>query len=329
MTQFLGQRLLFFTGKGGVGKTLLSAGHALNCSDQGERTLWIEMSDQPKGQYLFPGYHPEYIPTRLAKNLWGMNLRFAPAIAEYLHIIFRIKWLSSRIAQNNLFQVFTVALPGLYALVTLGKIWYEAGLMRTVVDANGKKRKAQQWDRIIVDAPATGHGLSWFQLPTTAQQLVKNGPIADRTRDIETMLTNATHTGVIVVSVLEKMVVDETLYLISQLQELTPIKVQGVLVNKVFPAVVTDQANQDRYRNWLNSGEDSAFAQAMNDWQSAVRSQLNWYQGWVDEQQMLLPELMESSLSTFSVPWFPEVKDVQLLANLKPVLQWIATGDDR
>ena len=78
----LSQRLLFFTGKGGVGKTLVSAAQAINTARAGEKTLWIEMSDQPKGAFLFKGYQPQYKPQLIEENLWAMNLLFRPAIEE-------------------------------------------------------------------------------------------------------------------------------------------------------------------------------------------------------------------------------------------------------
>lgn len=311
------QRLLFFTGKGGVGKTLTSAAFGLNCATKGERTLWVEMTEQSQGQHLFPNYSPTYEPQELEQNFWAMHLQFLPAIQEYLHIIFKLRWLSHRIANNHLLQIFTAALPGVYALVTLGKIWYDAGLTKRPNDTDNNELI---WDRIIIDAPATGHGLSWFQLPSAARQIIKAGPIADRTKDIENMLSDKQHTGVVVVSLLEKLVVDETKELIEHLHSETPLSVQGLLLNKVFPTIESTQEQRERLQRWLTGELDSRIDAALNDYSDASRELIAWYQHWIDEQQSLSPELHQMNIPGFQLPWQPETSDIALLQSLRQIM---------
>lgn len=306
----LDQRLLFFTGKGGVGKSLLSAAHALNAADAGQRTLWIEMTDQPKGGYLFESYTPQYSPQEIKPNLHAMNLLFRPAIEEYLQLVFKVKWLGQRIARNRLFQIFTAALPGLYALVTLGKIWYEAGR---------EERGEPVWDRIIVDAPATGHGLAWFHLPTAAQQVVQSGPIADRTRDIQNMLVDPTHSGIVVVTSPEKLVVDETLELIEDLHDGMPYPIPAVMINKVYPDLGREES--ERYHAWLKGAEDVGIAEWMGAEESAYRTRLRWYQHRFDQQQAMMKRLQTLPAPLVSIPWMPQMRDSGLLLAIQSRLR--------
>ncbi|MFW5815999.1 MAG: ArsA-related P-loop ATPase, partial [Wenzhouxiangella sp.] len=124
------RRFLFVTGKGGVGKSLISAALAVRAAERGERTLWVEMSESPRGGHFFPGFEPRYDLAPVREQLWGMNLRVQPAIEEYLSVAFKIPFVTRLIARNTLFQVLTGALPGLDSLIPLGKIWYELGRRR-------------------------------------------------------------------------------------------------------------------------------------------------------------------------------------------------------
>ena len=119
------RRFLFVTGKGGVGKSLVSAALAARAARRGERTLWVEMAESPRGGELFPGFDPGYDLTRISDSLWGMNLRLQPAIEEYLAVVFKLPLITRVIARNTLFQILTGALPGLDSLIPLGKLWYE------------------------------------------------------------------------------------------------------------------------------------------------------------------------------------------------------------
>ena len=301
------RRVLFFSGKGGTGKTIASAALAAQCAAQGKRTLWIELTENPRGQYLFQGYQPTYAPQEIHPQFWAMNLRFRPAIEEYLELVFRVRWLSRRIAANQLFRIFTDTLPGLYALVVLGKIWYESEQMK-----NGKPL----WDNIIVDMPATGHGLVLFQLPGAALDIVPSGPVAERTHDIDHMLRDAERTGIVVVTLLEKLAVDESLEMIGSLQRQTAYPLRGLVANCVFPDIGGN--DRERFRSWLEGGNDTPVATALPEpLEEGFKARMQWMARRYDDQQALRQRLAALDAPLLDLPWCPGNRDDKVLQSLR------------
>lgn len=304
----LDRRLVFVTGKGGVGKSLVSAATARAAAEAGRRTLWVEMSETPKGGYLFPGYEPGYEPQAISDRLWGMNLRFQPALEEYLEIVFRFPFLGRRIANNQLFRVFTTALPGLDALVTTGKIWFEA---------ERRRGDGPWWDRIIVDAPATGHGLAILKFPHAALDIVRSGPIADRARDIDAMLGDPENTALVAVATLEALPVDEARELIEGIRRDTGYDVAAVVANMVFPDL--GSGDPARVRAWLEGGDDPALMAALGARASELQGHLRWLRRWRNQQREL-----ESGLAavgpTWALPWRPEIEEPELVRELASAL---------
>ncbi|MDX1696284.1 MAG: ArsA-related P-loop ATPase [Ketobacteraceae bacterium] len=306
LTDYADRRVLFFSGKGGTGKTIASAALAAQCAAAGKRTLWIELTENPRGHYLFQGYQPAYNPQEIRPQLWAMNLRFRPAVEEYLELVFRVRWLSRRIAGNQLFRIFTDTLPGLYALVVLGKVWHESEEME-----NGKPL----WDQIIVDMPATGHGLVLFQLPGAALDIVPSGPVAERTHDIDNMLRDADRTGIVVVTLLEKLAVDESLEMIESLQRHTAYPLRGLVANCVFPDIGGDE--RERFRSWLEGGNDSAIAKALPDpLEEGFKARMRWMARRFDDQQPLRERLTELEAPLADLPWCPGNRDDRVLQSL-------------
>ncbi len=302
LSQLFDKRLLFVTGKGGVGKSVVSAAAAVWSARQGQRTLWVEMTEAPRGGYFFPDYTPRYEPVRISDNLCGMNLRFQPAIEEYLEIVFRVPLVSRSIARNSLFRVFTTALPGLDALVTTGKIWYEAE--RTY-------RGKPYWDKIVVDAPATGHGLALLRFPHAALDIISSGPVADRARDIDRMLGDRANTALIAVTLLEELPVDEVLELVSSIDQDTGYDVSGIVMNGLFPEV--GEPDPKRFQAWLAGKSDPAITTALGKAESGYREHLNWLQNWRRDQTSHIERIEQSGIDAYLAPWLPSFSESELL----------------
>lgn len=309
LSDLFDRRLLFVTGKGGVGKSTLSAAAALDSARSGRRTLWVEMSEVPRGGYLFPGYEPAYTPRRIEPNLWGMNLTFQEALEEYLAMVFRIPMLSRMVARNSLFRAFTAALPGLDALVTTGKIWYEEDR------AEGGHLA---WDRIVVDAPATGHGLALLKFPHAALDIVRTGPVAQASRDVDELLGDRERTALIVVTQLEGLPVDEATELVEGIRADTGYVVEAVVANAVYP----DVGAEDRaaYERWIEGGEHEGIAAAVGEAEEGYRRHLRWMEGWRSLQQGLVPRLEALDTDLYQVPWLPATSESQRLERVHEIL---------
>ena len=94
------------------------------------------------------GYHE----TEIAPDLFAFSIDPQRALEEYLLLQIRIRPLYDLLFKNRIFTYFAAATPGLRELVTVGKVWELAQLDRRV-------KKGDKYDLVIVDAPATGHGL--------------------------------------------------------------------------------------------------------------------------------------------------------------------------
>jgi anion-transporting ArsA/GET3 family ATPase len=302
MDSVFDRRFLFVTGKGGVGKTLVSASLAVRAARRGKRTLWVEMSEAPRGGHLFPGFEPRYDLARIDDALWGMNLRLQPAIEEYLAVAFRIPLITRLIARNTLFQVLTGALPGLDSLIPLGKLWYELRRRR------GTK---PYWDRIVLDAPATGHALAMLRFPQTALDMVKSGNVAERTRDIDAILRDRRLTGLIAVTTLDELPVDETRELLERVHDETPYRFERMVCNQVLPDIGGNES--ERYRRWLAGGADAEL-DALDAADEGARQRLERLDDRRRQQQTRRERLELSAVPMTDAPWCPSTNERDRLA---------------
>lgn len=295
------RRFLFVTGKGGVGKSLISAALAVRAAERGERTLWVEMSESPRGGHFFPGFEPRYDLAPVREQLWGMNLRVQPAIEEYLSVAFKIPFVTRLIARNTLFQVLTGALPGLDSLIPLGKIWYELGRRR------GNK---PYWDRIVLDAPATGHALAMLRFPEAALDIVSSGNVADRAREIDAILGDRSLTGLIAVTTLDELPVDETRELLARVHEETSYRFEAIVCNEILPDIGREE--QERYRDWLGGMADPDL-DALEAADEPSRARLAWLEDRRRRQFDRLDRLSASQVPMFRAPWIPLTDEADLL----------------
>lgn len=299
------RRFLFITGKGGVGKTLISAALAVRAAQRGERTLWVEMSEAPRGGHLFKDFRPQYQLAPVRDHLWAMNLRVQPAIEEYLAVAFKLPFVTRMIARNRLFQVLTGALPGLDSLIPLGKIWYELGRKR------GRK---PYWDRIILDAPATGHALAMLQFPAAALDMVQSGNVADRSREIDSILRDQVETSLLAVTLLEELPGEETAELIRRTHDETPYRFSALICNAVLPDI--GQNERRRYESWLSGTQDESITQQLGALQDSARRQLAELERRRIEQQRCASMLAELDVPMVRAPWIPLVEEGDILGAL-------------
>jgi len=297
-------RILFVSGKGGVGKSTVSALLALYLSRKGRRTLWVEMSEIPYGSSLFPDYEPRYQIQKISDHLWGFNLLLLPAIEEYLEIRFPIPFLPRRVAENSLFQAFVQALPGMDSLITLGKIWYE-----------DERRELSRsfWDHIVVDAPATGHFIHLLKFPRAVRSLLSSGPVVRTAREMEERLTDPRRARIYLVTTLEELPVDETLELIGRVKEETGFPLSGIFVNKTIYPLFSPRI--EALRSWVSGEEDSELSSLAED-PALLRQDLDFYLDWYRIEEEQLQRLRATSLPLFFLPWIPLLSPAEILREL-------------
>jgi anion-transporting ArsA/GET3 family ATPase len=253
----LNKRLIFFTGKGGVGKSALSAALGLTLARRGHRVLLVEMNAQSRMAPLFGVKHVGYDPVALDRNLYALNVTPREALEEYMKIIFKFKIIYDRVINNNFFKVFTKALPGMDDLVTVGKIWY----LEQDKDRSGRPI----WDRIIVDAPATGHGVNFLRFPQVAIDTVRVGPIAKSAEQMRDLFLDERLTSVNLVTLAEELPVNETIELYQSLQDMVGVPFGRVFVNAVYPHMFAGETAE-----FVRSGDPQVLAPAAGEFSGGL-----------------------------------------------------------
>ncbi|MGZ3688644.1 MAG: ArsA family ATPase [Bdellovibrionota bacterium] len=208
----LSRKLVFVSGKGGVGKTVVSQAisRALAAREPQKKFLWATFEDplRPAGELK-----------KVAPNLWEINCEASLAFEEYAAMKIGLGALTRIFLQNKLMRYLSKAAPGIHELVLLGKIWFER----------------QNYHQVIVDMPSTGYGLAMFQSTRNFSQLFRGGPI---NRDAEAMLAtfrSPEECGQLIVSLPEEMPLTEALELRDFLKDLFPENAPAFVVNRLFP----------------------------------------------------------------------------------------------
>ncbi len=221
MTELLSHRLLFVTGKGGVGKTTVAAALALLASQQGKRTLVCEV--EPKGDL---GFAYECGPTpfsgqNVAPRLTAMSMDTEAALREYLRQIARVPVIGRLGPVARAFDFVATAAPGIREILTIGKLCYEV--------------REDHYDLVVVDASATGHVVGQLAAPIGINELVGVGIVRTQTEWMLEMLRDPRLTGVVVVTTPEEMPVTEAIDLCGRLASDTPVHLSCVIANRVLP----------------------------------------------------------------------------------------------
>ena len=236
----LDKRLIFVTGKGGVGKSTVAAALGMLGARCGLRTVVAELSSQQRVQRLFNRYGPQFEEIQLAPGLFTISIDPEHAMDEYLQV--KAGVLGHALASSRLFQTFAMATPGMRELLSIGKVWELAQLHR-------RTDGAMPYDLVIVDAPATGHGVGVLRTPRTFADIARVGPIAHQGRTIAATIADRGFTGVVAVATPEEMPVNETLSLFEAL-EWEDLAVDLIVLNALYP-VRFDQAETDRLEQTL------------------------------------------------------------------------------
>jgi len=222
---------VFVAGKGGVGKTTIALALGLAAARRGLRTIVCEVAHQERFSRLLGREGVGYEETEIADNLSAISLDQQHTLEEWVTYQLPSRTLANLLYRNGVFQHLTSAAPGIKELVTIGKIWELAQLHR-------KTKDARPYDFVVVDSPATGHGLGLLRAPRTFGDIARVGPVrhqADRIHDFVV----SSKTGVLAVALPEEMPVNETIEYRDEIVEFRG-DLEAVVMNGLYPARFTE-----------------------------------------------------------------------------------------
>jgi anion-transporting ArsA/GET3 family ATPase len=202
--ELLDRRLLFVTGKGGVGKSTVSIALGMLAARRGLRTIVAELASQERVQRAFEQEGERFRELELEPGLFTISIDPQAAMEEYLAV--KTGALGQMLRASKLFNAFAMATPGMRELLSIGKVWELAQLERHTSGAT-------PYDFVVVDAPATGHGVGLLRTPRTFSEIALVGPIARQGSRIATTIADREFTGIVAVASPEEMAVNETLAL--------------------------------------------------------------------------------------------------------------------
>ena len=230
MPGLLDRRLLFVTGKGGVGKSTVTAALALLAAERGKRVLLVEVDAKGNLTNLFEHPAVGFEPREVHPGVFAMQLDTEASLREYLKLNLRIPVVGRIGPIANVFDFVANAAPGVKEILIVGKVCWE---VRESVEGRAA------WDIVIVDAAATGHVLAQLDAPRTIRDLVQTGPIRNQTEWMLDILSDPALTALNVVTAPEEMPVNETIELVERAATGSTVPLGAVVVNRVLPEPFT------------------------------------------------------------------------------------------
>lgn len=239
--RFFERRFVVMCGKGGVGRSTLCAAVALEAARRGKRVLVCELNTKeripslfgarPRGPVISKVWPPRPTPgspgaPRGPGEVWTVNVVPEHAMREYGLMKLRVRALYRVAFENRLVRGFLRLVPGLPELLMLGKAFFH----ETELDPDSGK---PAWDMVVVDAPATGHGISLLRIPQVVLAITSTGPMADDARKMQALLVDPARTSVNIVTLPEAMPVSEALDLRRQLRDVLHLPAAYVFLNAV------------------------------------------------------------------------------------------------
>lgn len=234
VTSLLQKRLILLSGKGGVGKTTVSVALGLLASRLKKKALLVEMNSTERVAPFFglDKIGDQEIP--LAPYLTGINLYPPSCFEEYVLRQVRFKKIFDTFVNNRFVTSFLNAVPGLNDLLLTGKIY--------------DSERQGRYDVIIVDGPATGHGVSTFEVPFVVSRAVKVGPLRSQSDKIIKLLTDPKKTVFSVVTLAEEMPVVEAGELADMIKNKLKIELGPLFLNNFWKASFSTEEEEKLLR---------------------------------------------------------------------------------
>lgn len=281
------QKIIFVTGKGGVGKSTVAAGFALSFADAGFRTLLVELGDFSYFKdYLSlsdVSYDPHEVglgtdaeKAKVDLALWTGGL----ALREYARHLIKLDSLVALFFDNQVMKTFINVAPGLPELALTGKI----------TSGHRKIGPALNYDRIVIDAYATGHMMALLKAPRGMAETIRMGPMGDQSRGIQKILSDPSICEYKIVTLPEELPVTETMELCEQIEQEMGIRPQ-IILNKIISSGLSESELESiRTSTDASAAEFADFVLTLEHRQTEFRAKLRT----LDPQLKEVPFVMET-----------------------------------
>jgi anion-transporting ArsA/GET3 family ATPase len=224
---FAASRLVIVAGKGGVGKTVVSAALAHSAATHGLRTLLVEVEGKAAAHTHFDAPPLAYAPSVLRPGdpalgssvVHGRSITPDDALVDYLegHGMRRV---ARRLARSGTLEVIATATPGIKDILVLGKVKQLAN--------------TPDVDLIVLDAPAAGHAVGFLRAASAVLDTTRSGPIRHQATQVLAMLTDPARCQVVLVTIPEETPVNELIETAYALEDEVGVRLGPIVVNGVY-----------------------------------------------------------------------------------------------
>lgn len=213
-------RVHFFTGKGGVGKSTLTAAMAIASAKQGKRPLVVELAHRASMLPIFGVSEVGYKPVSVGDGVFAMAMALQPSLADYLRSHLKVASVAKRISKSQTLNRFFQAAPAVSEVAMLHKL----ELLRTSGD----------YDTILVDLDATGHAMMFLSLPEVFETLsTDGGPLRKLLSGFVALLADPSQSQLHFVTTCEELPINETRELNELLHGKGHVSLGNVFFNRV------------------------------------------------------------------------------------------------
>jgi anion-transporting ArsA/GET3 family ATPase len=229
------RRLLVVTGKGGVGRTTLSAALAVAAGRAGRRTLVLELSGAGGLPSHFGLGERAFQYRRATDNVWVASFTVQECLHDFARRKLRLSGILARVVHARPVATFVDAVPGLHDILQLGKL---ENLLNEPLAGD------PVFDLVVLDAPATGHGLTLLSAARSLTEIAKAGPFYELASIIDRFLQDPVRTAIVVATLPEALPVSETGELVQALRA-DGFDPALLIANRCDPAPLPDGSDVD------------------------------------------------------------------------------------
>jgi len=233
-------KLLVVTGKGGVGKSLVTAALGRILARSGRRVLLLE-NDPRESLYQLLDIPPsDGEIVRAEPDLFLQNLRPTDVLSNVVREHLKVELLVRRVLASPVYQHFVGGAPGFKEVAILGHA------LRVVRGLGG----APEIDIVILDAPATGHGVTLLLAPSLVSEAIPHGPVGHLAREVAGFVSDTERCGVAIATLAEEMPIQETIELRGALDARLSRQPELLVVNGLYPPLSDADRQEPRLGLW-------------------------------------------------------------------------------
>ncbi|MCX6125790.1 MAG: hypothetical protein NTV34_13740 [Proteobacteria bacterium] len=214
------KQLVFVTGKGGIGKSVMAASLARCAAASGQKVLLVQQAATDHLGPMFGRIGIGHEGREVLPGLMVVNFNAAGNFKDFIVKHLKHGALFESIAGNRVVLGFFKSIPGFAELMLLGRLYYTLNLA------------PEKPDLVIVDSYATGHFLSLMTTPQAVLQSGLAGPIMTETVKVNSFLKDESRCGILIVGVPEELVMNEMIESIPFLRARSPVQIAGIIFNR-------------------------------------------------------------------------------------------------